>query len=264
MNSRLPGWARVLAVLAALLAGLLPSALFFVWIERNCALPWISYGLGWPWWRMSTESLALLCAWDVGLILLFGVIHTLLAQPRAHEWIGRLLPLQLIRSFYVIVTGLTAVGVMAFWQHTGEVLWAVPISQLWGYALSMALYWGLLLCAGAVLRRFDTAEFLGISQIYQRGGELDRGTRAGPALQRTGVYARVRHPVYAFLLLAVLVAPVMTLDRLLVAAGFALYLGFGIPIEERKLIAVFGTAYLEYRRQVPAIVPRLFRKATAR
>lgn len=51
----------------------------------------------------------------------------------------------------------------------------------------------------------------------------------------------------------------MTLDRMLLVASMALYLIIAIPIEERKLIALFGQDYEEYRLKVPAVIPRLSR-----
>ena len=58
-------------------------------------------------------------------------------------------------------------------------------------------------------------------------------------------------------LLAFAVAPMMTLDRALLTAAVCAYLVIAIPIEERKLVAIFGKAYLDYRKRVPAVIPRV-------
>ncbi|MGZ3688566.1 MAG: methyltransferase family protein, partial [Bdellovibrionota bacterium] len=73
----------------------------------------------------------------------------------------------------------------------------------------------------------------------------------------TGFYRYVRHPIYTFTLLAFLVAPLMTLDRMLVVISVSLYLAVAIPVEERKLIAIFGKDYEAYRKRVPAVIPKL-------
>jgi protein-S-isoprenylcysteine O-methyltransferase Ste14 len=48
-----------------------------------------------------------------------------------------------------------------------------------------------------------------------------------------------------------------------VLAGSTLYLAFGVPVEERKLRAQFGPNYDEYRRRVPALIPRIGRATVA-
>jgi protein-S-isoprenylcysteine O-methyltransferase Ste14 len=78
------------------------------------------------------------------------------------------------------------------------------------------------------------------------------------ALRTTGPYAITRHPIYT--------------GMLTMFAGTALALGFGrwtflfliltvglsvkARIEERLLSSAFPTRYAEYRRRVPALIPR--------
>ena len=73
-----------------------------------------------------------------------------------------------------------------------------------------------------------------------------------------GVYAHVRHPRYAQIVVAVLGWALLSnhlasyLAVLVVSAVLALV----IPLEERELAARFGAEYEAYRRRVPALVPR--------
>jgi protein-S-isoprenylcysteine O-methyltransferase Ste14 len=78
-------------------------------------------------------------------------------------------------------------------------------------------------------------------------------------LLKEGIYSRVRHPRYLALLLGVLGIALFT-DYL------AAYLLVGISIlgifwitvlEERELIMRFGSEYLEYRKRVPRLAPRV-------
>jgi protein-S-isoprenylcysteine O-methyltransferase Ste14 len=47
-------------------------------------------------------------------------------------------------------------------------------------------------------------------------------------------------------------------DTALLVVGITfVYLPIGIALEERKLIAAFGEDYVRYRREVPALFPRL-------
>ena len=76
-------------------------------------------------------------------------------------------------------------------------------------------------------------------------------------LIRSGPYAFVRHPIYTGLLTAAAGTALArgTLAALLglVAIGVACWLK--IRAEEKLLTNHFGDTYLEYRRQVPALIP---------
>jgi protein-S-isoprenylcysteine O-methyltransferase Ste14 len=61
-------------------------------------------------------------------------------------------------------------------------------------------------------------------------------------------------------ILAFLITPVMSLDRLMIIIYTCLYALIGIPFEERKLIQIFGQDYIDYQQRVPAIFPFLIRK----
>lgn len=74
-----------------------------------------------------------------------------------------------------------------------------------------------------------------------------------------GLYARVRHPRYLQVVVAVLGWALLAnyvagyLAVLTVVAALAVV----IPLEERELAQRFGAEYDDYRRRVPAVVPRL-------
>jgi protein-S-isoprenylcysteine O-methyltransferase Ste14 len=83
--------------------------------------------------------------------------------------------------------------------------------------------------------------------------------RYPPALITTGLYARLRHPRYVQLALALL-------GYALIANYLAAYLVFTawlvamyplVLLEERELRERFGDAYERYCRQVPRLIPRL-------
>jgi methanethiol S-methyltransferase len=45
----------------------------------------------------------------------------------------------------------------------------------------------------------------------------------------------------------------------LFAAGMTAYIAIGVALEERSLVRHLGADYERYRRDVPAIIPRLYR-----
>ena len=259
----LPGWGRAIGLLVLFPLGAIPSVLFFAWVERNATLPVISVQAGWPLIRLFHWPLAALAAWNISLLLLFGALHSGLAQPRANRLIESLVTAPLVRLFYVAVTGLSAWGVMALWQNTGIVLWSLPLGPETSALISLALYWGILSVAVRLLIRHGALEFVGLRQLYRPQASPPPRDPPSPLI-RTGLYARVRHPLYTVTLSAFLVTPQMTLDRGLILVGLALYLTFGIPLEEKKLVARFGDAYRRYQREVPALVPFVFTQKRSR
>jgi len=76
----------------------------------------------------------------------------------------------------------------------------------------------------------------------------------------TGLNAYVRHPLYFGILLLLfgifLLSPLWKNMVLLIVS--TLYLIVGILLEERKLIAEFGSAYLAYRKRVSMLIPWIF------
>jgi protein-S-isoprenylcysteine O-methyltransferase Ste14 len=75
---------------------------------------------------------------------------------------------------------------------------------------------------------------------------------------KTGPYTITRHPIYTGMLLA-LVGTVLVRDTVVGLIGFALIAtGFVLKLrqEERMLTAHFGDDYRDYRREVPALIPR--------
>jgi protein-S-isoprenylcysteine O-methyltransferase Ste14 len=74
----------------------------------------------------------------------------------------------------------------------------------------------------------------------------------------TGILKHVRHPLYSATILLVLgyflFDPAVT--TLISAICIFIYLPIGIYLEEKKLIQQFGNRYLQYKKEVPALIPK--------
>jgi protein-S-isoprenylcysteine O-methyltransferase Ste14 len=133
---------------------------------------------------------------------------------------------------------LTAGGPV-MWRWTGAWSWIADI-------VAAAAAAGLV----ASLRDYDVREFLGTRQWHARETRVEDQER----LRLSAVHRYVRHPWYA-LGLAILWTRDMDAARLLAAVLATGYVVVGLYLEERKLIALHGDAYREYRRRVPPLVP---------
>lgn len=83
------------------------------------------------------------------------------------------------------------------------------------------------------------------------------------ALLTDGVFAHVRHPIYAaFIFLTCPAVALLAWSWPMLALPFVAYAVYrgSIGGEEARLAARFGPAYAAYRGRVPALVPRLGRR----
>jgi protein-S-isoprenylcysteine O-methyltransferase Ste14 len=138
-------------------------------------------------------------------------------------------------------------------------IWAAPMWLTWimrsiqsaGFVLGIRAF-----------EYMDTREFMGFRQVWQylrtgeTGGDIEGLTRK--ELVSTGVYGMVRHPMYAAGLLIFTFSPRITENGLTITVLADLYFLFGMFIEERRFVKIFGEQYREYQKQVPMMVPRVF------
>jgi methanethiol S-methyltransferase len=193
---------------------------------------------------------------DVGLILLFGLQHSVMARPAFKRAWTRAVPKEMERSVYVLFSSVVLVLLMWQWRP-------IPTPVLWhaDAAWSAAIGWAVmgagilvLLWATFLINHF---ELFGLQQGWStlRGREL-----RGPAFVTPYLYKIVRHPLYVGWLLIFWGAPTMTAGHVLFAVGMSAYIFLGMRFEERDLVQDIGEPYRRYRQQVPALVPQLGRR----
>jgi protein-S-isoprenylcysteine O-methyltransferase Ste14 len=109
------------------------------------------------------------------------------------------------------------------------------------------------------LKYIGTREFLGIEQVKRwfknqyDVNQLDEKM----TLTFEGPYKYIRHPIFLFGGLFLLLRPVMGLFYLTCVICIILYIYIGSFYEEKRMFEKFGDRYLKYKKSVPGFLPVL-------
>lgn len=193
---------------------------------------------------------------DSGLLAIFGLQHSVMARPGFKRVWTRVVPKEMERSLYVLLS--SAVLALLMWQWRpipSPLLWHADVS--WSAAIGwsiMTLGVAILLWATFLINHF---ELFGLQQGWNtmRGQEI-----RGPAFVTPWLYKLVRHPLYVGWLLIFWGTPTMTAGHLLFSVAMSAYILIALRFEERDLVRHIGEPYRRYQEEVPALLPRPGRK----
>jgi protein-S-isoprenylcysteine O-methyltransferase Ste14 len=190
---------------------------------------------------------------NLGLVLLFGLQHSVMARHSFKKAWTRIVPEPAERATYVLATVACLALAFAFWSPMTTTLWRVeqPIA-FYGILAVQAVGWTTLVWATFALSHFH---LFGLTQAWNafRGRPVPHLEFRTPAIYRV-----VRHPIQLGILIGIWAAPVMTVGHLVFAAAMTTYVFVGLFFEERDLVRQFGERYLAYRKSVPKVLPRLW------
>jgi protein-S-isoprenylcysteine O-methyltransferase Ste14 len=224
-------------------AGLGVLAGFVLWVAPWPLLPWhIDIG--------TRADLGL--GVDLGLLLLFGLQHSLMARAGFKRRITAWLPRTAVRSTYVLLSAL-ALGLLCLaWKPLPGLVWNVE-QPFWHGLLTIAFVggWGMSVWATFLIDHF---ELFGLRQVWNewRGQQMPP-----PVFREVSLYRVVRHPMQLGVLIGLWATPRMSAGHLLLAVGMSLYVLLGLYFEERDLLRELGEPYRDYRRRVPQLIPGL-------
>ncbi len=191
---------------------------------------------------------------DGALLALFAIQHSVMARRWFKERWTQVIPWAIERSTYVLCASLALALLIWQWRPIGVQIWSAqdPIARLFLWTL-FASGWGLVLVVTVLINHFD---LFGLRQVW-----LPLIGRPYTPVQFVTPlpYRLVRHPLYFGFLLAFWMTPHMTLAHLGFAILTTAYILVAIQLEERDLVAEHGTAYEDYRRSVPMLLPGLRR-----
>lgn len=200
----------------------------------------------------STPQVPLAQALTINLLVLglFAVQHSVMARPAFKRWLARFIPKPAERSNYVMMSNVAMIVLFVFWQPLGGTVWSVehPVGRNALYALLVS-GWLLVFVSTLLINHFD---LFGLRQVwlYLRGREYTPVEFGRPSL-----YRWVRHPLYVGWFIFFWATPTMTVTHLLFAVVTTLYILVAVRLEERDLIAEHGESYLDYRAEVPRLIP---------
>ena len=178
---------------------------------------------------------------DAALILLFAGHHSVFARDAVKRRLA-FIPADMLTSFYVWVASLLLVAVPLFWMPIGGDFYRIRGALSYVFvAVQLAGLW----ISSRAVAGLDALELAGIRQVIG-----SRGQPRSRALQVTGPYRYVRHPLYLGWVLMFFGASAMTVDRFAFASLTTLYLAVAVPWEERALMQSYGADYARYSERV--------------
>lgn len=180
--------------------------------------------------------------------ILFAVAHSLCATNRVKQIVSRTADgeSRFYRLGYNLASFAMFVWVMAAYR-TSPVMYFAP--GVW----SLVMYAAQVIVAGIIfqcVRQTGAGEFLGTRQLSSSEPPPHR-------LVTSGCYARMRHPLYFYAIIFLVLNPVMTTQWLLLTLFSLVYFIIGGMIEEHRLLKTFGEEYRMYQQRVPFMIPSL-------
>lgn len=195
------------------------------------------------------------------LVLGFALVHSLLALPRVKQIATSIFGAVPVKAFYRLfysllsaILTLTAISLflripdMPLFVPRGILLLSMLLMEIFGIAIGIFSF-----------RDINFLEFIGIAQAirYLRkekvNGDIE-GLRGG--LVTSGIYGKIRHPLYLAGILIFTFQPYITRNMLVITALADMYFVYGALIEEKRLLKVFGEEYRNYMKKVPRFIPK--------
>ncbi len=186
---------------------------------------------------------------DAGLSLAFFAQHSGMVRRSFRHQLQLFMPVSYHGAAYAVTSGIVLLVLVIFWQKSASTLVAFDGVAAW---MLHGIFF--LAIAGTVwgMWALGDVDVFGLNRVlaHLRG----RQPSPGPVVIR-GPYRWVRHPLYFFTLLMLWSCPDLSVDRLQFNILWTAWVVIGTVLEERDLVVNFGTAYTDYQRKVPMLVP---------
>ena len=181
--------------------------------------------------------------------LSFGVVHSVFAGVAAKRRLDSLFGVY-YRLAYNLWAGL---HIAAVWALGGALIGDQPYDLEPGVAGAMTGIGVLgVVVLVLALREYDLGRFSGMAQI--RGQMKEITLSEDEPLITGGLHLFVRHPLYLGVYL-ILWGRATGDFGLATAVWGSVYLVIGAAFEDRKLLALYGDEFRDYKDRIPAVIP---------
>lgn len=192
---------------------------------------------------------------NAGLIMLFGLQHSIMARPAFKKRLVRFIPKAAERSTFMLATAMVTFAMCLLWQPMPEVIWQAEYGVTYNVLLGIGLSgWAIVFYATFLINHFD---LFGLRQVwlYFIGKEYSQ-----LPFKLNSLYRYIRHPIMTGVLIGIWFTPVMTVGHLFMALIMTAYILVGVYHEEKDLINEFGEKYLGYVRSTGKFFPVLVKR----
>lgn len=183
--------------------------------------------------------------------ILYFFTHSLLAATVVKQWIYKTLPGT--KKYYRLIYNLIAVsGLFVLLQLSFKDSSMFMQTNLYLKGISILSFMIGLSILAAAFRVFDKKEFFGLKEIKESHGQQ--------VLILSGIYQYIRHPLYSatFFLLITLILWMPSYANALFFIISIIYIEIGSRLEEKKLIEIFGSDYVNYSKRVKRYLPFIY------
>ncbi len=178
--------------------------------------------------------------------VIYFVLHSVLAAEGVKHWARNVFG-RAFRFYRLIYTLISAGGLVALLIFNGSILSGILFESVGAvrYLSLMFTTFGVM-AVQLAFRQYRLKSFVGLAEEKNE-------------LKIEGILKYVRHPIYTGLILITmgLFLFIPTIATVISCICILAYLPIGISLEEKKLMAAFGESYISYKKNVPALVPKI-------
>ena len=188
--------------------------------------------------------------WNAGVILIWGLQHTIMARPSFKRVWTKIVPVPIERSTYLVCVAIATLLLVVYWIPMPVVLW--DTSNTIAYPILTSVYflgWCIVLFSTFLINHFH---LFGLQQAFLF---LCRHQSKKETFKTPLLYKLVRHPMMSGVLIALWAVPILTAGRLLFNVLMTVYIFIGLYFEERTLKAELGEEYEQYLQTTPSVIP---------
>lgn len=185
----------------------------------------------------------------IAMWIAYFALHSIFAMLSVKNFFTHTIGIspKIYRLQYVVFAIISLAGIF-IWAGQVKSQYIIPLGWWQRFAGLLLAAWGIIISMRA-FKSYDAKAFLGLSDL-----------KSEDEFKTDGLLQYVRHPLYSgsILLFIGFFLYIPTLINMISSSLAIVYFLIGIQFEEKKLIRLFGERYLEYKKNTPMLVPRLF------